>query len=556
MSSTNGYQKTPVLIVGAGPAGLAAAIAFKKARPQADVCVIDKAAELGNHNLSGAVLEAESVHRLLNLTGLNWRDTPEAKELLAHKIEDDQILFLPGKRMALPITFFIRLARMLNLSLAQMSHLGDYIVSVSRLTRWLGKIARELGVEVYNGFAAVGINWDAAKGRATGVRLIAQGLDREGKEQPNYLPEETIEADVIILAEGCDGLLTEQFVELAGLKRAGAPLFSVGVKELIRVSPEQYQRFGDHRVIHAMGYPLWVPVRGPSMFGGGIAYSYGDNTIAVGMIAGLDWKDRDFNPQDALVHFKCHRAIRKYIEGGKVIEAGAKMIPEGGERAIPRDPATGSIGRSNVLIVGDSAGFVNMLKIKGLHNAIDSGILAGQAAAQAQKTPDKTAQKYTEMVGESPVFGEMREARNFRQTIARFGNTLGLPLSVFSSKLPEYAVERDSQAMRGSHYRFKGNKEFDKMTFIALAHTHHREDQPCHLKLRDPSVCETRCREAFGQPCVTFCPAGVYECVHGQLAPVNASNCLHCKTCQRKCPLDNIIWTAPEGTGGPRYKGM
>lgn len=556
MSGNNGFHKTPVLIVGAGPAGLAAAIALKKARPETDVCVIDKAAELGNHNLSGAVIEAEAVHRLLNMTGLNWKEMPEADQLLAHRIDHDQILFLNGRHLTLPITAFIRLAKALNLSLAQMSHQGDYIISVSKLTRWMGRIARELGIEVYNGFAAVGIDWDAAKARATGVRLIVQGLDREGRPQPNYLPEETVQADVIILAEGCDGLLTEQFVELAGLQRAGVPLYSVGVKELIRVSPDQYARFGDHRVIHAMGYPLWTPLVGPSMFGGGIAYSFGDNSIAVGMIVALDWREKDFNPQDALTHFKNHPAIRKYIEGGKVIEAGAKMIPEGGDRAIPRDPATGSIGKSNVLVVGDSAGFVNMLKIKGLHNAIDTGILAGQATAQSLKTPDKTAQKYTEMVGESPVFREMKSARNFRHTISRFGNTLGLPLSVFSSKLPEYQIERDSQTMTGKHYRYKGNKEFDKMTFIALAHTHHREDQPCHLQIRDASLCENRCRPEFGQPCVTFCPAGVYECIHGHLSPVNASNCLHCKTCQRKCPLDNIHWTVPEGGGGPRYKAM
>lgn len=555
-ASTNGYHKVSVLIVGAGPAGLAAAIALKKARPGTDVCVIDKAAEIGNHNLSGAVLEAASVQRLLDLTGLNWRDTPEAKELLARRIDTDQILFLPGRRTALPITPVIRLARWLNLSLAQMSHLGDYIVSVSRLARWLGKIARELEVEVLPGFAASELMWDPDRNRATGVRLGDQGLDREGLPQPNHLPGEAVEAEVVILAEGCDGLLTEQFVRAAGLERSAPPLFSLGVKELIRVSDEQYRRFGDRRVVHAMGYPLWTPLIGPSSFGGGLAYSYGDNTIAVGMIVGLDWKERDFNPQEALVHFKNHRAIRRYIEGGKVIEAGAKMIPEGGDRSIPRDPATGAIGKANVLVVGDAAGFVNMLKIKGLHNAIDTGILAGQAAAQSLSAPDKAARKYTDMLGESPVIREMKSARNFRQTIARFGNTLGLPLSVASSLLPDFRVEPDNRAMTRRHYRHKGNKEFDKMTFVALAHTHHREDQPCHLQIRDPSLCAGRCLEEFGQPCVTFCPAGVYECVQGALKPINASNCLHCKTCQRKCPLDNIHWTVPEPTGGPRYKTM
>jgi electron-transferring-flavoprotein dehydrogenase len=548
-------RKVNALIVGAGPSGLAAAIALKKARPQAVVCVIEKSAELGNHVLSGAVLEANSIRRLLNLTGLNWQDSEEAKELLARTVERDEVLFLAGRRFGMPLTPLLKMAKVFHLGVAQMLHRGDFIVSLSRLARWLGKVARGLDIEVLTGFAASEILWDAPAGRATGVRLVDQGLDREGHPQPNHLPGEMIEADIVILAEGCDGLLTEQVIEKAGLKREASPLYSLGVKELIKVSDEQYKRFGDKRVIHAMGYPLWAPLIGPNLFGGGLAYSYGDNTIAVGMIAGLDWRERDFNPQDALAHFKNHKWIRPFIEGGKVIEAGAKMIPEGGERALPRDPATGSIGRGNVLIVGDAAGMVNMLKIKGIHNAIDSGILAGQATAQALATPTRAAETYTRMLAESPVLEELHASRNFRQTIARFGTTAGLPLSVFSRKLPEFDIERDWRRMAKKHYRFKGNKEFDKATFVALAHTGHREEQPVHLLVRDPKACET-CRETYGQPCITFCPAGVYECIQGALKPANASNCLHCKTCQRKCPYDNIRWTVPEGGGGPRYKGM
>ncbi len=365
-----------------------------------------------------------------------------------------------------------------------------------------------------------------------------------------------VEADIVILAEGCDGLLTEKFLPQAGLKREGQQLYSVGVKELIKVSDEQYRRFGDTRVIHAMGYPIWTPLIGPGIFGGGLAYSYGDNSIAVGMIVGLDWQECDFNPQDALTHFKNHRYLRKFLDGGTVIEAGAKMIPEGGYYAIPRDPATGTIGKGNVLLVGDGAGFVNMAKIKGLHNAIDSGILAGQAVAQSLEAPEQAAAKYTAMMADSTVLKEMKSARNFRQTIAKFGNTVGLPLSVMANILPRFQVEPDLKAMTGRHYRYKGNKEFDKNTFIALAHTEHREEQPSHLKIGDAKICGEQCQAKFGQPCVTFCPAGVYESIQGTLLPANASNCLHCKTCQRKCPFDNIRWTVPEGTGGPRYKRM
>ena len=555
MAQERSDNQVSVLVVGAGPAGLAAAIALKKARPHVDVCVIDKAAELGNHTLSGAVLDAVPIRRLLDLTGENWRETDEAKELMARQVVRDDIYFLPGRSLAIPLSPLVKLGRLMNLNIGQMVHQGDYIVSISRLARWLGKIARGLGVEILNGFAAADIVLDEAKTRAVGVKLVERGLDRHGHPQPNHFPGETIEADIVILAEGCDGLLTERFVEKAGLKREGSPLYSLGVKELIKVSDEQYKSFGDTRVIHAMGYPLWTPLIGPGMFGGGIAYSFGDNSIVVGMIVGLDWRESDFNAQDALTHFKSHRSIRRYIEDGKVIEAGAKMIPEGGLFAIPRDPATGAIGKGNVLIVGDSAGLVNMLKIKGLHNAIDSGIIAGQAAAQTLEAPLTAAPKYTTMLGESAVMKEMTSARNFRQTIAHFGNTVGLPLSVFANLLPKFKVEPDYQAMNGRKYRYKGNKEFDKNTFIALAHTEHREEQPSHLLIRDGELCK-QCQTRFGQPCVTFCPAGVYECVQGALQPANALNCLHCKTCQRKCPYDNIRWTVPEGGGGPRYKRM
>jgi electron-transferring-flavoprotein dehydrogenase len=292
------------------------------------------------------------------------------------------------------------------------------------------------------------------------------------------------------------------------------------------------------------------------MFGGGLAYSYGDGCIAVGMIVGLDWAEQDFNPQDALTHFKNHAYMRRFVADGKVIEAGAKMIPEGGYHAVPRDPATNAIGKANVLLVGDSAGLVNMLKIKGLHCALDSGRLAGEVAAAAVGAPLTAAQAYTERLERSTVMRELRQARHYRQFVARCGNLVGLPLSAAANALPLLRTEPDFRAMRRRRYRLKGNKEFDKDTFTALAHTEHREDQPTHLQIVDPGLCAARCVHTFGAPCITFCPAGVYEDIQGVVKAANASNCLHCKTCQRKCPLDNIRWNAPEGGGGPRYRQM
>jgi electron-transferring-flavoprotein dehydrogenase len=556
VSNNQSYNKVSVLVVGAGPAGLATAIQLKALKPEIDICIIEKAGDLGNHNLSGAVLEAEPLHSLLDSAVPGWQDSDTAKEVLAAKIDKDNIMFLLGKKLAFNIFFMIRLARLLGLGFGQMIHKGDYSVSISKLTKWMGQIARGLGAEVLTGFAAADIVLDDAQGRAIGVKLVDQGLDKEGHKQPNYVEGEFINADFIVLAEGCDGLVTEKFVEKANLQRQNPQLYSVGVKELIKVSAEQYEKFSQSRIVHAMGYPIWTPIIGPGMFGGGIVYAGVKEHLSVGMIVGADWKYYDFNPQDALTNFKEHRFVKQFIEGGTVVEAGAKMIPEGGYYAIPRDPQTTSIGKANVMILGDSAGFVNMLKIKGLHNAIDSGMQAAKAIVDTLGKPEHAAVKYTELIEQSNVAKEMASAKNFRQAVAKFGPLQGMPLSVFGGLLPKFNIEKDYQAMTTLPYRLKPNPQFDKDTFTAMAATEHREEQPSHLTILDRTICETKCTPLFNSPCITFCPAGVYETIHNEVKPANPSNCLHCKTCQRKCPFDNIRWTVPEGTGGPRYKRM
>ena len=556
MPDNKNYSKVSVLVVGAGPAGLAAAIQLKTAKPDVDVCVVEKSADLGNHNLSGAVLEAEPLHTLLNVAAPGWQDSDAAKEVLANKIDKDDIMFFLGEKLAFNIFFAIKLSKTFGLGFGQMIHKGDYSVSISKLTNWLGRIAKNLGVEVLTGFAARDIILDGSGVVARGVKLVDRGIDKEGHKQPNYLEGELISADFMVLAEGCDGLLTEKFVEKANLRRQNPQLYSVGVKELIKVSPEQYGRFTSGRVVHAMGYPIWTPAVGPGMFGGGIVYAGAQDHLSVGMIVGADWKYCDFSVQDALANFKNHRFVKQFIEGGTVVEAGAKMIPEGGYYAIPRDPQTGSIGKGNVMILGDGAGFVNMLKIKGLHNAIDSGMQAAKAIARSLDHPERAAGVYTELIDQSNIAREMKSAKNFRQTIARLGPLWGMPLSVFGGLLPRFETEKDYQAMTAARYRFKPNHHFDKDTFTAMAATEHREEQPSHLTILDAKTCKTKCTPTFNSPCITFCPAGVYETVHDEVKPANPSNCLHCKTCQRKCPFDNIRWTIPEGGGGPRYKRM
>ena len=556
MTNEVNYNEVPVLIVGAGPAGLATAITLKKNKPELDVVVIDKAAGPGNHNLSGAVLERKAFAKLMDPVDPQWADSEDAKDVLLSTVDKDDVMFLLGKVFAIPIEIAIKLAKILHLTFGQMAHCGDYICSVSKLTAWLCKVAESLGVEVLHGFSAEDILWDETARAATGVKLVDQGLNKEGEMERNYLPGEKIHAKTVIIAEGCDGLLAEKFFEKAGLQRQGNQLYSIGVKELIRVSDEQYKKFGEGRVVHAMGYPIWTPLIGPGMFGGGIMYPMGSNHIAVGMIVGLDYKYCDFNPQDALTRFKEHNFVKQFIDGGTVTEGGAKMIPEGGLYAVPRCPETDTIGRSNVILLGDSAGFVNMCKIKGLHNAIESGIAAANAVAEALDTPKGLARIYTKFLADAGVLKELESAKNFRQTVAKFGPLIGMPLSVLGKWLPKFNIEPDYKVMTTATYRLRPSDKFDKDAFTAVAGTEHREEQPCHLKILDGEMCMQKCVNKFGAPCITFCPAGVYEDVQGQPKAANPSNCLHCKTCQRKCPFDNIRWTIPEPTGGPKYKTM
>lgn len=550
----NASNHISVLIAGAGPAGLSAAISLKHQNPQLDVAVIDKAAGAGHHNLSGATLEMKALAKLMDPVDPNWRQSDTAKDVLM-PVEKDDILFLAGSRFALPLTPFLKLAKILRINFGQMVHDGDCVCSVSKLTAWLCDVARSLGVEVLHGFAAEDIIWDETAHLATGVKLVDQGRDKEGHPMPNFLPGEVIHADTLLIAEGCDGLLTEKFIAKAGLRRQCPQLYSLGVKELIKVSDAQYKQFTNGRVVHAMGYPLWTPVIGPGMFGGGVMYPMGGNCIAVGMIVGLDYKSCDFNPQDALTLFKKHQWVKRFIEGGTVTEAGAKMIPEGGFYALPRH-SSGSLGRSNVLLLGDSAGLVNMLKIKGLHNALASGMAAAEAVADNLQTPKGIARVYTRLLEQAGVMKEMETAKNFRQTVAKFGNLIGMPLSVLGRWLPKFNVEPDFKIMKKDKYRLKPPVKFDKDTFTAVAATEHREEQLCHLHILDSRVCMEKCVGTFEAPCITFCPAGVYERIGGQPKAANPSNCLHCKTCQRKCPFDNIRWTVPEPGGGPRYKTM
>ncbi|MBN1334864.1 MAG: FAD-dependent oxidoreductase [Deltaproteobacteria bacterium] len=544
-----------LVVVGAGCAGLAAAIAFKRARPEAHVVVLEKAAGPGFHNLSGAVLEAGPIHALLDIADPNWRDTPAARHVLGQRVRRDDVLFFTDARSVVSLKPALKAARSMGLGFGGLLHDGDLIVSVSQLTAWLSDLATRAGVEVLHGFPVRDVILDE-NGLATGIRTIDQGLDHERRPQPNFLPGEIVHAGAVVLAEGPLGYATEDFVARGGLVRNNPPVFSVGIKEIVEVPEERYAKFGSGRVMHALGWPLWTPVVGPAMFGGGILYSMGARRIAVGIIIGADWNYHDFIPQDAYARFKEHTLVQRFIAGGTVVEAGAKMIPEGGFHALPRDPETGAIGRKNVVIVGDSAGFVNVNKIKGLHNAIASGLAAGNTVAASLHAPAEIAPIYTRELEAQGVLLEMNGARNVRQTVARLGNLWGLPLSAVTGLFPRISVEPDRAAMTRESYSLKLKRPFDKDAFVAAAKVEHREGQPIHCEVLDPTLCATTCAETFDRPCVKFCPAGVYEVIQGTMKPVNPTNCVHCKTCQNKCPYDNLRWHPLEGGGGPKWEGM
>jgi len=554
MMTDKDYSKTNVLIVGAGPAGLAAGIKIKIENPDLEVCVIDKGAEPGNHNLSGAVLEIDALKTLLDQASPGWEESKAAKTVLGTPIKDDDMMLFMGDTFSINVISAVKLAKIFRLGLGQMIHKGDYSVSISQLCSWLSDIAKEKGVEVLTGFSAEEIIL-AEDHSVEAIKLVDQGRDHDRNKQPNFVAGDVIKADFVLLAEGAEGLLTEKFIERAGLKRISPQLYSIGVKELIRVSDEQFEQFGANRVVHAMGYPLWSPLAGPDMFGGGIMYAGEKNHIAVAIIVGIDWKYHDFSPQQALANFKKHTFVRKHIENGTVVEAGAKMIPEGGLAAIPR-AEHGEIGKNNAMILGDAAGFVNMLKIKGLHNAIESGVLAAWAVLENTGQPSGAAARYTELVDNGSIGREMRSAKNYRQMIAKFGLMMGAPFSAIGKILPHLDVEDDSRALKHRHYRYKPEKQFDRDTFVAKAYAEHREEQPSHVLIRDLDICNQECRTSYEIPCLTFCPAGVYEMIDGKLKAANPSNCLHCKCCQRKCPYQNVQWTVPEGGGGPRYERM
>ncbi|MEE9217702.1 MAG: electron-transfer flavoprotein:ubiquinone oxidoreductase [Acidobacteriota bacterium] len=559
--------RADVVFVGAGPASLAGAlhlarrvreynegsiptpVAGMERRPlEAEIVVLEKARQVGQHNLSGAVLNPSVLRELV--PDFETRQFPGGM-----RIEDDRFVFL-SRRAALQVPSFL---------IPPANHnRGFWTVSLQRLTAWLAALCEEAGVQIFPDTTAVGLEM---KGRAvSGVLTGDKGLGRDGAPKSNYQPGIVLEAQVTVLGEGPRGTLAEDLIHALELNRDCNPqIYSLGVKEIVRV-PEARARAGT--VVHTMGYPL-----ADSAFGGGFLYSMEPDLFSVGLVASLAWGDPNFDAQTHLQLLKAHPYVHEFLRGGEVLSYGAKTIPEGGHWSLPRPYAAGA------LLIGDSAGFVNIRQLKGIHYAMKSGMLAAETAFEALVAGDASEERlsgYARRLADSVVHRDLYRDRNFRHAF-HGGFRAGLIKSQVNAFLgggprrrprlePDHASLRPSppRAQTKPKLPSDSNLFIDKLTAVYKSGTVHREDQPSHIHIVDPGRCTDTCIPRFGTaPCTHFCPANVYELVgerSEQHIQVNFANCVHCKTCVILDPIDaletdnlqNIDWRAP-AEGGPKY---
>jgi electron-transferring-flavoprotein dehydrogenase len=539
-----------VVIVGAGPAGLAAAIRLRQLAADTDreisVCVLEKGSEVGAHILSGAVFEPRALDELIP----DWKDKGAP---LNAPVSEERFLML-GEKAARSIPVW--------LLPPQMQNHGNYVVSLGNVCRWLAEQAEALGAEIYPGFAAAEVLYHE-DGRVKGVATGDLGIGRDGEKKASYQPGMELHGRYTLFAEGCRGSLTKTLEQKFGLREGVDPqTYGIGIKELWELDPAKH-KLGT--VIHTAGWPM-----DQETWGGSFIYHLEDNQAYVGYVVGLDYKNPHLAPFEEFQRFKTHPAIRPMLEGGKRISYGARALNEGGLQSLPALVFPGGA------LIGCSAGFLNVPKIKGSHNAMKTGMLAAEAAAEALKDdePPAVLESYPEAFRRSWVHEELHKARNFRPAFARWGligGTLygGFDLKVLGGRAPwtlhhrhsDYETLRPaSEAPRIDYPKPDGVITFDRLSSVFLSNTNHEEDQPVHLKLKDPEIPISENLPRFDEPAQRYCPAGVYEVVTGEDGEprfqINAQNCVHCKTCDIKDPAQNIVWSVPEGGGGPNYPNM
>jgi electron-transferring-flavoprotein dehydrogenase len=545
-----------VLVVGGGPAGMSAALRLAQLQKERggdplSVAVLEKAREVGGHMLSGAVLDPSALRDLV--PDFQARGAP-----LGSEVHRDRVYFLTrGTKVAFPITP------------PPLHNHGNYIISLNRFVKWLGGLAEAEGIDVFTGFAAAELLFDGD--RVVGVRTGDRGIGRHGEIKSTFEPGVDIRAKVTLLTDGVRGNLTKALVRRLALDEDRAPQqYAIGLKELWEVPKD---RVPAGTVIHTMGYPLRM-----EEFGGGFIYALPDGVLAVGFVTGLDYRDPMFDPYVTFQHYKRHPLVASLLQDGQLVRYGAKALPEGGWHSVPRVYADG------VMIAGDAGGFLNSMRLKGVHLAMRTGMLAAETAFDAVRAGDTSAralQAYETRINGSDVRRELYPVRNVHQSFG-YGLLAGLAYSGFSLVSGGWWV-RDPMPSHAGYERLRQLKDyyrdgqpdpdspvnpvkidrqltFDRLTNVHYSGTRHPEDQPSHLIVYDTDICRTRCREEYGNPCTRFCPANVYEMVDAgdgtKKLQINASNCVHCKTCDIMDPYQIIDWVPPEGGGGPQYEGM
>jgi electron-transferring-flavoprotein dehydrogenase len=550
-----------VLIVGAGPAGLSCALhlanLIKKhndsgAQPQLsaeNIYVLEKGREIGAHQLSGAIMNPKALAELVP-------DFEKSAPLDTPVTDSAALLFTKNSSFRFPITP------------PPFQNKGNYVISLNKLTKWLGGLVEAAGVNVFKEFGGAQLIFsrggreaaDEADGIA-GVITEDKGLDKNGKPKDNYTPGYELRAKVTVLAEGPRGSLTKDLVATKKLDNINPQIYSLGIKELWDVQPG---KIAPGYVAHTLGWPVAT-----DMYGGGWIYGLSNNRVSIGLVIGLEYANPQFDPHAAFQTWKTHPFVKNLLEGGKLVRYGAKSLPAGGWYSMPRNYVDGA------LIIGDSGSFLDSQRLKGIHMAIKSGMLAADTIFEALKTGDATAKTlsaFPQKVDQSYIKKELRAVRNFHQSF-KYGLYGGLFLGALQQisggrglidPMHVHAGYEDYKKINGrpAPERFKGDGKltFDRLTDVYHSGTRHEEDQPCHLHVADTNICSTKCVEEYGNPCQYFCPAAVYEMAKdpsGVLRlKINAANCVHCKTCDIADPYQIINWVVPEGGGGPNYEGM
>lgn len=535
-----------VVIVGAGPAGLSASIRLAQLGQQhnqpLNICIIDKGEEVGAHILSGAVLEPRALKELIP----DW----ESKNPLLHTpVTQDQFLFLTEKKSwRLPTP-------------PQMHNKGNYIISLGLLCRWLAAQAEELGVNVFPGFAATDILYDG--NRVCGIVTGDKGLDRQGKPKPTYQPGMELRAKQVIFAEGCRGSLTQTLFQRYPLREGIDPqTYGIGIKELWEI-PEQLHQAG--HVTHSIGWPLDTKT-----YGGSFAYHFGKNLLSIGFVIGLDYENPYLNPYEEFQRFKTHSSIRPLLEKGNRIAYGARTLIEGGLQSIPKLTFPGG------LIIGDAAGFLNVAKIKGIHNAMKSAMVAADSLFPMLQTNNTESEctEYPKNLKQSWLWEDLYKVRNIRPAF-RWGLLPALAYSAIDTyifrgrapwtlhhKIPDNeSLKKAAQCSKIEYPKHDNKITFDLPASVFLANVSYDENQPYHLKLKDRyGVPITVNLHEYASPETRYCPAGVYEILYNDKneprLQINGGNCIHCKACDIKDPRQNIVWTPSEGGSGPNYGMM